>query len=306
MKRVVSILLAVALLPALCACAARQETPQDESSYMLWFPVRRASSRTDSAAMYREIRWQEKMPSAYELAETLLRGPEDEELYSPFPEGVAIRFLMTEGDTVWIDLSAAYGELSGFEMTLADYCLALTLCQLPEVESVKITVEGEVAHDRNRDTLREGDVLLSGIEEEPDTFLAALYFPDSGGRSLTVEYRQVVRTEQRDAVAVVMDELLRGPMEGEGRRALPEGTRVRSLSGRDRVCYVDLSEEFVNNAPASAEEAGLTLYALVNTLCVRSGVSQVQLLIESERISFYGTVSVSAPLSANFDLVSSS
>lgn len=304
MKRVMAFLLVLALLPALCACTPESGAAQDENGYMLWFPVRRSSGRTDSAAMYREIRYWDSAPSAYTLAETLLRGPRDEELYSPFPSGTSIRFLRTEGDMVWLDLSAAYGGLSGFDMTLADYCIALTLCQLPEIESVKITVEGEVVHDRNRETLREGDVLLSGIEEEPDTFLAALYFPDSSGRALTVEYRQVVRTEDRDAVSVVMDELLRGPMEGVGNRSLPEGTRVRFLSVRDRVCYVDLSEEFVTNAPATAEEAGLILYALVNTLCVRSGVSQVQLLIESERIGFYGSVSVSGPLSANFDLVS--
>lgn len=304
MKRILAFVIVLALLTPLCACTPEREMTSDDGGYMLWFPVRRSSGRTDSAAVYREKREWDGTPSVYTLLDTLLKGPQDEELYTPFPPGTSIRFLNTEGETVWVDLSDEYGELSGFDLTMADYCIALTLCQLPEIENVRITVEGDTIHDRNRQNLREGDVLLSGIEEEPDTFLAALYFPDSSGRALNVEYRQVVRTEERDAISVVMDELLRGPMEGAGSRSLPEGTRVRFLSVRDRICYVDLSEEFVTNAPATAEEAGLTLYALVNTLCVRSGVSQVQLLIENEKVNFYGSVSVNTPLSANFDLVS--
>lgn len=303
MKRLLALLSSLVVLLSLCACTDGKDAAA-EDGYMLWFAVARDSKRNDSAAVYREIREWNNTPSAYGLMVALLRGPQSEDLYSPFPANTSLNFLITEGETVWIDLSEEYGSLSGIDLTLADYCITLTLCQLPEIENVKITVDGESIHNRNRQTMREGDVLLSGIEEEPDTFLAALYFPDSSGKALTVEYRQVIRTEDRDAVEIVMEELLYGPMEGVGSRSLPEGTRIRSLSVRDGICYVDLSQEFMDNAPQTVEEAGLTMYALVNTLCVRSGVSQVQLLIEGEKVDYYGSVSVRTPLSANFDLVS--
>lgn len=303
MKRILALLISLALLLSLCACTVEENAAAD-GGYMLWFAVARDSKRNDSAAVYREMREWSNAPSAYGLIAALLRGPQSEDLYSPFPPNTSLNFLLTEGETAWVDLSEEYASLSGVDLTIADYCIALTLCQLPEIESVKITVKGESIQDRNRQTLREGDVLLSGIEEEPDTFLAALYFPDSSEKALTVEYRQVVRAEDQDAVDVVMEELLHGPMEGIGSRSMPTGTRARSLAVSDGICYVDLSREFVTNAPQTAEEAGLMLYALVNTLCVRSGVSQVQLLIEGERVDFYGSVSVRTPLSANFDLVS--
>lgn len=304
MKRLIACLISLTLLVSLCACDRKVEEVISENSYMLWFAVRQGSKRSDSAAIYRELRQWEDTPSPHELLYALMQGPQSEDLYSPFPEGVSVRFIYTDGETVRVDLSETYADLSGFEVTLADYCIALTLCQLPEIESVKITVEGEVIHDRNRDSLREGDVLLSGIEEEPDTFLAALYFPDGTGKFLTVEYRQVLRKDERDAVEIVMEELLLGPMEAASSQSLPAGTRVRSLAVKDGVCYVDLSEEFITNAPQTAEEKGLILYSVINTLCVRSGVSQVQLLIEGETVTSYGSVSVLTPLSANFELVS--
>ena len=77
---------------------------------------------------------------------------------------------------------------------------------------------------------------------------------------------------------------------------------MRSLAVRDGICQVDLSAEFQTNAPQEEEQAGLTLYALVNTLCALGGVSQVRLLIEGEAIESYGGVSAGVPLSANFDL----
>lgn len=304
MKRVLALMLVLLLMLPLCACGEKEEEVISENSYMLWFAVAHGSDRSDSAAVYREMREWSDTPTAFDLMKALLSGPQSDDLYSPFPEGVSVRFIHTDDETVRVDLSVEYADLSGFDLTVADYCIALTLCQLPEIENVKITVEGEIIHDRNRDTLREGDVLLSGIEEEPDTFLAALYFPDGTGKALTVEYRQVVRTDDRDAVDIVMEELLLGPMEGRNSRSMPEGTRVRSLAVNDGICYVDLSEEFVTNAPQTNEEAGLTLYALVNTLCVRSGVSQVRILVEGESVMSYGNVSANTPLSANFDLVS--
>lgn len=301
MKRMLAVLLA---LLALSACAPAAEEPASEGGYGLWFAVERDSSRSDYSAVAREGRRWDREPSARELVQALLDGPESDGLYAPFPGGVTIHAITVdeESRTARVDLSEQYGGLAGFDLTLADYCIALTLCQLPGVETVKITVEGKFIPYRDRQELRTGDVLLSGIAEEPDTFLAALYFPSRAGGTLTAEYRQVSRTDGGSPVEIVMAELLRGPTDSTGSLPLPEGTQVRSLSVRGGICQADLSAEFLINAPREGEQAGLTLYALVDTLCALSGVSQVRLLIEGETVESYGGVSVSTPLSANYDL----
>ncbi len=302
MRRLMSLALSLLLLCALISCGTPDTT---ESGYGLWYPVDPDSDRSDSAAVRQEGRNWAGQPDAQALLQALLDGPHTSDLYSPFPEGASIHFVSVnpERQTVWVDMNGEYGNLKGYDLTLADYCIALTLGQLPEVEYIRVTVEGESISGRNRQTMRVGDVLLSGTEEEPDTFLAALYFPDRSGGALVAEYRQVSRGEGQDAAEIVMAELLRGPQTSEGCLPMPEGTRVRSLAVRDRICYVDLSREFADNAPTEVSEAGLTLFALVNTLCIRSGISRVQLLIEGERVEYYGNISVDRPLSANFDLV---
>lgn len=304
MRRWSALFLALITLLPLSACVLKEKEPAAESGYGLWFPVDRASDRSDSSAVAREGRDWEEVPTAEQLMQALLDGPESADLHSPFPYGVTMRSLSIDETTrmARVDLSEQYGGLMGFELSVADYCIALTLCQLSGIEAVRITVEGKTIPYRNLQTMRPGDLLLSGIAEEPDTFLAALYFPSRGG-GLTAEYRQVTRIDDSSAVEIVMNELLRGPMVDEGSLPLPEGTEVRSLSVDNGVCQVDLTEEFLLNAPEEGELAGLTLYALVNTLCIRSGVSQVRLLVEGESVASYGGVSTGGPLNANFDLV---
>lgn len=302
MKRLTALLLSLLVLSA---CAATAEEPAPEEGYGLWFAVRENSGRGSSAVVARETRQWEEEPTAPELMAELLRGPEnDEELYSPFPRGVAVRDISMDQDTatILVDLSEQYGGLAGFDLTVADYCIALTLCQLPGVETVKVLVEGEPIPYRGRQELQAGNVLLSGIGEEPNTFLAALYFPSRTGEGLTVEYRQVTRSGD-SAAEIVMGELLRGPADGEKCLPLPPGTQVRFLTVSNGICQVSLSDEFLTNAPQSEELAGLTLYALVDTFCALSGVSQVRLLVEGEIIPSYGGIAADQPLSANFDLV---
>lgn len=54
-----------------------------------------------------------------------------------------------------VDLSEAYSGLAGVELSLADGCIVLTLCQLEGVEEVYITVEGRPRPFRDQVYTRE-------------------------------------------------------------------------------------------------------------------------------------------------------
>lgn len=303
MKRWISLLAAAAVFLSAAACIPAVETPEAEGNYGLWFAVNGENGRSDFSAVGREDRSWDTEPSAEELLQALLRGPQSSGLISPLPKGVAVRSVyFDEGSkTVKVDLSEQYGDLTGFELTVADYCIVLTLCQLPGVENVMITVEGKYLSYRNRQQMRAGDVLLSGISDEPDTFLAALYFPNRRG-SLSAEYRQVSRDDGSELAEIVISELLKGPSTSAQTAALPSGTQVLAIGVDDGVCQIDLTGEFLSAAPEDDAQAGLMLYALVNSLCALGGVSQVQLLVEGERVERCGGISTVGPLSANYDL----
>lgn len=294
--------LALALLLALGACASTEGN--DPGGYEVYF----ATAYLGGPAIQSERRALEEGEDPITgLLDALLSGPVSDQLASPFPDGVRFRSAALDaGGVLTVDLSERYGGLSGVDLTVADYCVALTLCQLPQVEAVSITVEGEVIPYRDRQLLRADDVVLSGSEGEPTVVTASLYFPRHGG-GLAVEERAVTvtDTEARNTALVnaVLAALLAGPEDPELYLPLPQGTQLLSADLEDGVCYLNLSSDFADHAPASLAEQQLLLYSVVNTLTNLKAVHTVNLLVEGETLLRYGGVSTTSPLEFNQALV---
>lgn len=302
-RKWISLLLALLCLTGCTFVEDKQE--QSVGEYGLWYAVDTGRENVDHNAVVEfEPRFREELPPADVLMRSLLAGPQSPALASPFPAGVTVLDLYTDtaSGTAFVNLSEQYGSLSGFGLTVADYCIVMTLCQDPEVRNVRILVEGEPIPYRNRQNMKDTDLLLSGVGERSDTSLVVLYFPDRDNLGLSAEYRQV-KPGSDSAVGTVMTELLRGPVGINAARALPVGTQVLGLSVSGTVCQVDLSAEFVDNAPQNGLGPNTTLYALVNTLCALGGISHVRVLVEGTALqNYHGTV-ISGPLSSDLSLV---
>lgn len=302
-KRILSMLCALLLLTG---CAPAGEEGND---YEVYFAAALPDSGTDDPVQGPAVQWEtRRLPQdadvLSDLVECLLSGPASDGLRSPFPDGVYQLSAPTLTDGVCeVNLSERYGGLSGVDLTIADYCIALTLCQVEGVESVSILVEGEPISYRNHQLLRESDAVLSSAEDEPVYLSADLYYLRQEG-GLAVEHRELLVPSGSAPEAVLLQALLSGP-ETEGLSAPLTGeARVIDLWVDDGgICYVNFDAAFLSQQPASASQARLTLYAMVNTLCQLPNVDAVAFLVEGESIPDYGGVAADVPLEPNPDLV---
>ena len=305
--RILSVLLALLLPLSGCAPAAGGE--ESGQTYAVYFsvplPEDESAQVLGGAAIQSEER---RIPQSADpmeaLVECLLSGPLSDQLRSPFPEGVYQLSppVLTDG-VCEVDLSERYGGLSGVELTLADYCIALTLCQLEGVEAVSILVEGEPIPYRDHQLLRESDVILSSDEDEPVYLSADLYFLREDG-GLAAEHRELLVESGQTAEEVLLQALLAGPESRELSFPLSESVQVIDLwMDEDGICCVNFSAGFLTEQPETASQARLLLYAVVNTLCQLPNVDALLLLVEGESVAEYGGVPTSAPLEANPDLV---
>lgn len=73
-----------------------------------------------------------------ELVDALFSGPTQGGLTSPFPEGLSLQGWSLEDGLLTLSLSEQYGGLADVSLTLADYCLVLTLSQVDGVDAVQI------------------------------------------------------------------------------------------------------------------------------------------------------------------------
>lgn len=294
MKKLACALLALAMA-ALLGCGAADG--EEAGYFRLWY-LNGGQSR--SASPYSA--WgTEVYAGAMEVPgvmNALLAGPSaGSGLTSPIPAGTRLLDWSRDNGVAWVDLSREYESLAGLDLTLADYCITLTLTQLEGVEAVRITAGGSPLPARSRQILRAGDVVLSGAEEEPVDVIAALCFRRAGGNELGEERRIFRLTESQSATLAVLQALLSGPQEAGLVALLPPGLEVYSARVEAGVCYADFSAALLAHIPDSREEQELVVRSIVGSLCSLDYVQAVQLLVEGETLTLYGSVDVSGPLS---------
>ena len=299
MKRWMTVLCALLTLLSGCTYAA-VTSRQDQESYDLYFRERELSAaaggdalRTEQVYLPEEIDREDTLQTAQALLEMLLDGPLDETMRSPFPTGTSLLSLTLEGGRAVVDLSSAYGTLSGVSLTLADYAIALTLTQLPEISEVRVTVRGQELAYRSSQRFRPRDVLFTTTEDVVSTVTAVLYFLDENGGLAPVE-TDVELYEGDTQVGGVIKALEEGPEEKSLRPVLPDAFRVKSAWLEENVCYVNLSSAAL---PELTDEQALlpAVEALVRSLCSLESVEEVQFLVDGEFAKHYGPIPVEGP-----------
>ena len=230
--------------------------------------------------------------STEELAGTLLtellKGPVDPTLESPFPKGMGVNLVERKGTEIHIDLSRAYSTLSGVELSLADYAIAMTMTQLPDVARVRITVAGNDLDYRSRQVFQARDILFAPKEDVVGTVTVQLYFLHETGE-LKPEERTLSLYEGDTQVSAVLRALENGPEGKEFQPVLPEGFKVRKAWLEEGTCYVSLSSALLEGQPDPAA-LGQAVEALDRSLLSLETVDEVRFLVDGEFAETYGPV----------------
>lgn len=287
-KRLLTLFLCLLLPLSLTGCG--KETA--EEGYLLYFQERDLLEAAGGGALGTEslplAEGLDTQAQAETLLNALLAGPASETLRSPFPSGTSLVDLTIEGSQAHVDLSAAYGTLSGVALTLADQAICLTLTQLPEIFSVRITVLGRELAYRDRQLLTARDVLLAPEGDVVSTMEATLFFPDESGILLR-EVRTLTLYEGDTQAQAVAQALEDGPTADGLFPAFPEGFRPRTVWMEGENCYVNLSSATLALLP---EDTDLTcaLDALRWSLKDLETVEAVWFLVDGELAQSYGNV----------------
>ena len=284
-KRIVLTALALVLL-ALAGCGVVQK---EQEGLRLYYAASLDTHRGGDAIDSVTIDWDE-LPQGDQVARAesvlaLLMGMcQEKGFQSPIPAGTTLRSVTIIGGTACVDFSGSYGQLSGMALTIADYCVALSLTQLDGIYAVRITVNEQELAYRDNDLFLAGDVLLTSMDDVVQTLTARLYFPNSDG-VLTAEERLLTQYEGQSAADVVLSALGDGPSDDDLQPLAEKGLSGMTVRMDNGVCQL-------NVASASMEEleddtARQLLLCVTQSLQSLEGISSVQLYIDGTYAETY-------------------
>ena len=284
-KRIFLLLLCLALL--LTGCAASRRTPKQT------FRIYGLSGAPGGDAISAvDVDWSERKSltvdqQAQAALEQLLGACTE----PGYPQGVTLRSCQLTGGMALVDFSQGYEQLSGIDLTIADYCVPLTLSQLPGISVVRITVEGQDLAYRTHSLLQSREVLMTSEDDVTRTLGVRLFFPARESGLLTSESRTLTLHEGDSAVEAIMSALMEGlsPL-------LPEGFQMLTVRVESGTCYLNLPRSDVSLLPEGLEAQQLLVRGLVNSLCSANGVDRVQLLLDGQVAASFGQVDISGPL----------
>lgn len=301
MKRLISIITMLTMCFTLCSCMGGKET----KSINIYFKNTQTSELVVESIRYAGS--QNTVDMARFALDHLLSGPENTSLLKTLPENTSLLSLSVKDGVANVDFSKELSAYSGIDELLARFSIVRTLCDIPGITKVSITLEGmplvSNATGNEVGVLSKKDVVIDidMVDSNSVTTTIKMYFATGDGTSLKAENRNVKTQNTISIEKTIMNELLKGPSSHELSSVIPSGTKVLNVETKDSVCYVNFSEEFVSKFPGGT--GMLPVYSVVNSLCSLESVQSVQILIEGEKGAEFGNFVFDEPFVANYDIV---
>ncbi|MCI8474688.1 MAG: GerMN domain-containing protein [Oscillospiraceae bacterium] len=229
-------------------------------------------------------------PTAADVMPLLLAGPETPGLRSPFPSGTVVRSCREEGELAVVDLSEAYGGLSGVDLTLADGCIVLSLCGLGHISRVYLTVEGRPRPFRDQVYTAQDFLLDNGSGGERQQTVRLWFLQ---GETIAPEERTLTLRMGDQTEIAVLQALLKGPESGELEPVCPPDTALLSLGWEGNRCTVDLSGGWLEG-----EEDPRRILAVAETLTELNPEAEILFQVEGIPLESFGGVDLDELLGA--------
>lgn len=305
MKKILSLITAVLMVFALSSCFGDNAKSAEMNIYF------RSSSGNVLSPEKAEYKGANNVVEMARFAmERLEEGPKTSENSAALPEGTRFNSVSVSGAEAKADFSKQFLNAEGVEEILARFSVVSTLCDIPGIDSVVITVGGEMLRSSSTGeeigALSKSDIVYDTdiTDQQPsDMTTVTLYFANSNATALKRETRRVATQDSLSMEKTIITELLKGPSSQELLAVIPQETKLLNLETNNGVCFVNFSADFVTKFTGGTNTGMLIVYSIVNSLTELDGVDSVQILIEGKTGAEFGDFVFDEPIERNKNIV---
>ena len=157
---------------------------------------------------------------------------------------------------------------------------------------MRFTIENEDLTDSRGQAVGNmtADTFAEFTGTEPDAYCSntfTLYFTDKSGQKLVKEQRTVRYKRSIPKERIVLEQLMKGPLEKGHYPTIPENTEVLNVTIADGVCYVAFDGVFSSYALDVSEK--IPVYSVVNSLLDALDADKVQITVGGkDRLDTFG------------------
>ena len=303
MKKTYLLLLSVLILTAMLAgCGKKQESGTVYQVYMV--------NKEDTKVTSRDIVVSENDGEASIdlMMHELQTPPEEGTDRAAISEGMLVLWEQVADNTLVIDFSKEYNNLSPNAEVLTRAAIVRTLCQCKDVDFVSFRVMGEELLNRSGVAvgLMNAEQFVENNGSEINSYervSLTLYFASEDGDKLVSQKEEKVYNSNISLEKLVMEQLIQRPNAAQGMQAsIDPATKVISVTVKDGTCYVNLDDSFLNQVGNCMAET--TVYSVVNSLTELTNVNKVQISVNGETdISYREKISLSQPFERNYEIM---
>lgn len=207
------------------------------------------------------------------------------------PEEVEMSSYTISDSALVIDFNSSYSKMSRAREILVRAGVVKTFLQVPGFTSVQFTVNGKELLDSREQPV--GSMNSNYFSELSGNDMDAycygtfpLYFTDKSGKKLVEEKRTVHYKRSIPKERVILEQLMKGPMQKGHYPTIPENTGVLSVTVADRVCYVNVDNVFSAYALDVSEK--IPIYSVVNSLLASIEADKVQITVGNDKEGTFG------------------
>ena len=225
-----------------------------------------------------------------EVLTLLCSVPDNKELKATLTSGINIITYSYDGEQVIVSLGEKYKELSGTTEVLTRAALVRSLTNIPDVNYVMLTVNGESLTDLSGNAIgaMTADMFVNNagtqVEKVESKVTLRLYFANETGDGLVAVNRELTHNADLSNVPMeklVVEQLISGPASDETFPTVSPDTKLVKITVKDGVCYLTFDSTMltaVNNVTTD-----VTIYSIVNSLVELSNINKVQISIDGNK-----------------------
>lgn len=290
MKKKIFMIITVLMLCLLAGgCSVEvQNDPNTQSVYYL-YDISADETQLEKVAYNPEETTAEYMLK--DMMQQMNQKEDDVERISLLPDDVQMNYSV-EGEVLVVNFNSQYTQMSKAREILVCAGVVKTFLQVPGISAVRFTVENQDLTDSKGESVGEmtADTFAEFSGNEPDAYCSTtftLYFTDKDGQNLVKEQRTVRYRRSIPKERIVLEQLMKGPMEKGHYPTIPENTEILDVTIADRICYVAFDRVFSSYALDVSEK--IPVYSVVNTLLDALEADKVQITVgASDKLDIFG------------------